>query len=462
MLKWLTLSCVLISLTSFGQNCNHTSVYFGSDKSKISKRSLKAIDSLLSLLDSNSTYLFEFQGFSDKNSSKTYNYKLADDRIKSVKEYVLSRKNVGFVFKSFVYGKSELRFIEDHKNRRVDIYYTQIHTDSTIQIKGENGIKVFMPLHYFQSEICKINPQVLTKSNRPFSKEISLSFDFVDSMTLNWCIPITVRLPAQEFLAADNVDLSSFDFGSCKNLDPSFNNLSKEYSAFTIAYDAETKEFVVTHSCVYPRSFSGCCGTGPGCGFEEESILRTSNTFTEMDYKITLGDSVVRMQDSIYYKIYKPLSRYQNTPYAEGRLQGITKRNDTLFRIDVDILDLSRPVTYVYDSSEVPKFMFCYLNLETKEEQYIPILFSKTNVTIKVPLRANIDSVGFLLKTSRVFIKMEQIDKRCYQLNRIKHPYDFAIYLSDNQVKLKKARLRRKKKKDIYVVRRRDLRYQMR
>ena len=71
----------------------------------------------------------------------------------------------------------------------------------TIEIRGDQGEKVYLPLRYFNRSICKINPSISTTSMTDGQKELSLTFDFIDSAQFvsGTCISITIRVPTVYF-----------------------------------------------------------------------------------------------------------------------------------------------------------------------------------------------------------------------------------------------------------------------
>jgi len=175
------LIAILVYVTSFSQNCAQLSVYFGSNKSRLKNAAKSQIDSLVSSLDSSETYLIEVSGFADSLGTFEYNNKLARKRATNISSYIKSKRSNRILIKQFTYGETFRQQKEDKKNRRVEIFYTKIHRDSTIEIKGEQGERVYLPYWFFWSSTCNVNPQIVMKSNGNSQMEFSMTFDHLDS-----------------------------------------------------------------------------------------------------------------------------------------------------------------------------------------------------------------------------------------------------------------------------------------
>ena len=457
------LIAILVYVTSFSQNCAQLSVYFGSNKSRLKNAAKSQIDSLVSSLDSSETYLIEVSGFADSLGTFEYNNKLARKRATNISSYIKSKRSNRILIKQFTYGETFRQQKEDKKNRRVEIFYTKIHRDSTIEIKGEQGERVYLPYWFFWSSTCNVNPQIVMKSNGNYQMEFSMTFDHLDSSvhTAYKCVPITIRLPRLVFLANETIDISDsiFYFGKCHDptfVGDNFDSLSKEDPQFTVSYDSLKKEYVITHPCIRIEALFGgvCCGTKP-CDSPGFTILGL-NQFDFVSYNLTSGRTVLSSTDSVY--LYKPytfnepiildiLAEYGGEIYEGSipldslRLSKIhnTKTRDE-YRIQIGKAQNKCLGIYYIGTSDLNK-----------------VKRSKKLIKIKIPRNAEIDSIGFRLKPSGYFILMNKIDKRCYEHLHLKTRYDIAVYHHNTMTLLKKSKIKKVKKRGYLKVRKKDL-----
>jgi outer membrane protein OmpA-like peptidoglycan-associated protein len=108
---------------------NKTTLFFPFDDYKPAAMELNKIDDLLSILKNHSNYLVEVDGYTDIQGSKDYNYGLAAERAKYVKDYLISSGIDHTRITDHGYGEKHLRKVcyQDctpsihRENRRVEI-----------------------------------------------------------------------------------------------------------------------------------------------------------------------------------------------------------------------------------------------------------------------------------------------------------------------------------------------------
>lgn len=455
-----------ISFQSFGQNCAQLSVYFGSNKSRIKNNTKSQIDSLIFSLDTSETYLIEISGFADSIGTFEYNYELANERTKSITSYVQTLRNKSVIVKQYVYGETSVQQELDDKNRRVEIFYTKIHKDSTIEIRGDQGEKVYLPYGFFCSSICNVNPQIMMKSFGDSEKELSITFDYIDSNVFcnSRCIPLTIRLPRLIFLANENLNISdSIFFRNCLgSFTPGkkYDSLSKENAPFNVRYDKITQEYIVTHPCILlSRGFVSCCGTKP-CNSPGFTILGL-NEFQYASYDVTYNGESISPNNHIYYDT--TINYIKSKVPHQILLNILVEANDEIYEgiVPLDSLKLSR----IHNTETIKKYKTeidsaqskCLVIYSVSTYDLNQVKRSKKLVKIKVPRNAEIDSIGFKLKPSGYFISMNKVDPRCYEHLHIKTGYDIAVYHHNTMTILKKSKMKKVKKRGYLKIRRRDL-----
>jgi hypothetical protein len=457
-----------LSFQSFGQNCAQLSVYFGSNKSRLKNNAKFQIDSLISSLDTSETYLIEISGFADSLGAFEYNSKLARNRTSHISSHIKSLRNNGIILKQFAYGETFRQQKEDYKNRRVEIFYTKIHQDSTVEIKGEQGEKVYLPYWFFWSSICNVNPQLEFKSTENSQMEFSMTFDHLDSTvhTGYKCVPITIRLPRLIFLANENLDMSDsiFYFGRCHDptyVGDNFDSLSKEDPQFTVSYDSLNKEYVITHPCVRIEALFGgsCCGTKP-CDSKGFKIFGL-NQFDYVSYDVTHSEELIVSSDSvccntsIYDVKYHARQNIKLNILADYR-GDIYEGNvplDSLGIYKIFFTETYDEIKPSIDSLRGNCIGIYYVGIPNLTK----IKRSKRLIRIKVPRRSEIDSIGFKLKPSGYFISMNKVEPRCYEHLHIKSRYDIAVYHHNTMTILKKSKIKKVKKRGYLKVRKKDL-----
>lgn len=467
MLRYFSLLLLaFLSFQSFGQNCAQLSVYFGFNKSRLKNNAKSEIDSLISSLDTSETYLIEVSGFADSIGTFEYNYELAHDRTKSITSYVQTLRNKGVIVKQFVYGETSVQQELDFKNRRVEIFYTKIHKDSTIEIRGDQGEKVYLPYGFFCSSICNVNSQIMMKSLGDSEKEFSITFDYIDSNIFcnSRCIPLTIRLPKLIFLANENINISdSIFFRNCLgSFTPGkkYDSLSKEKSLFNIQYDKITQEYIVTHPCILlSKGFVSCCGTKP-CNSPGFTILGL-NEFQYASYDVIYNGESLSPNNRIYYDT--TINYIKSKVPHQILLNILIESNDEIYEgiVPLDSLKLSR----IHNTDTIKKFKTeidfaqnkCLKIYYVSKSDLTKVKRSKKLVKIKVPRNSEIDSIGFKLKPSGYFIPMNKVDPRCYEHLHIKSKYDIAVHHHNSITILKKSKIKKVKKRGYLKIRRKDL-----
>src|SRR5690242_7513652 len=84
------------AFNTFAQQCTKTIIYFDFDKSDLKKTERKKIDSLVKAIDT-TYYLVEMTGHTDSVNTEEFNTKLAAARLKTVENYLKSKKKKNLV-----------------------------------------------------------------------------------------------------------------------------------------------------------------------------------------------------------------------------------------------------------------------------------------------------------------------------------------------------------------------------
>ncbi|MGQ0829897.1 MAG: OmpA family protein [Bacteroidota bacterium] len=200
MKKLLIFGFILMNtLASEGQTlCKRTSVYFDLNKSDLKKEALNEIDQRLSSVVADS-FLVELYGYSDSLSSNEYNLQLSQNRIASVKNYILSKNRSGYKFIEKNLGETtDSSTSKDLAlNRRVDIFVFVLKNN--MLVLGSSKESVELPLDYFEPcGICNSLPEIKAYYTTVQAQKASIEFK---------------TSTGEELVTAGTFD---FDFKPCK------------------------------------------------------------------------------------------------------------------------------------------------------------------------------------------------------------------------------------------------------
>jgi hypothetical protein len=238
-----------------------TRVFFESDKYSISSAEEKKLRSLTSLFSQKTdTFLLEIYAFTDSIASKEYNYKLAQNRFKSIANYLKKNSAAHFEIMSKVRGEADPLSSNDTeagraKNRRVEIFHFKIN-GGRVTLKGKGGMEMAVEKNYFAPRgICECNPQLMEiYTNQEAARAgidltttdgcalitggmISLSFEGQDA---NRCTDVIIKIPGSEF----DEEMEIWNSTPVSQTQ-SMSNWFRESSG-QLEYDEETKFYTLT------------------------------------------------------------------------------------------------------------------------------------------------------------------------------------------------------------------------
>ncbi|CAN5917810.1 hypothetical protein BH11BAC7_BH11BAC7_09630 [soil metagenome] len=152
-----TLFCFLLifstGVAGAQEICKRTSVFFETGKHEITPEARHKLDSLAASTGK-MEFLVELYGHTDTVGSLAYNEQLAIQRMKSVKEYLLSKTKAKLQFKEKNLTETNNRISSSSEknlafNRCVDVFLIPV-SDGRIVLTGPGGETVETPLDYFE------------------------------------------------------------------------------------------------------------------------------------------------------------------------------------------------------------------------------------------------------------------------------------------------------------------------
>lgn len=158
---------VLLYQPATSQICDKkTMVFFESDQYSIPSTEEKKLRSLTNQFSQkNDTFLLEIYAFTDSIASVDYNYKLAQNRFKTIVSYLKKNSAAHFEIIEKVRGEAaplNTNATEEGraKNRRVEIFYFKIN-GGRVTLKGKGGMEMAVGKDYFSPcGICETNPKI--------------------------------------------------------------------------------------------------------------------------------------------------------------------------------------------------------------------------------------------------------------------------------------------------------------
>ncbi|MEI7509565.1 MAG: OmpA family protein, partial [Flavobacterium sp.] len=91
-IKSLFIIALFISFFSFSQERKNIAVYFDFDKYEITPKAKSTLDSLISLAKNSRAYTIRINAFTDSKGSKEYNLILANNRKKTISDYLIQNQ----------------------------------------------------------------------------------------------------------------------------------------------------------------------------------------------------------------------------------------------------------------------------------------------------------------------------------------------------------------------------------
>lgn len=129
----------LIPITSFGQSEHKKTIYFANNSSTLDQKSLKSIDSLVSICSNQTDFSITLFGHTDDIGSNEYNKGLSERRVSAVMDYFLTKNLPANKVKNESFGETKPFTSNDSennraKNRRVEIKLNIRKVEDTVVI----------------------------------------------------------------------------------------------------------------------------------------------------------------------------------------------------------------------------------------------------------------------------------------------------------------------------------------
>jgi hypothetical protein len=215
-LNFLPVFLILLFLTTYqttkAQICDKkTMVFFDTDQFSIQSTEEKKLLNLTSQFSQKTdTFLLEIYAFTDSVASVDYNYKLAQNRFKSIVAYLSKNSASHFKIKSKIWGEaapmgSNATEEGRAKNRRVEIYYFKMN-EGRIKLKGKGGMELEVGEDYFAPRgVCECNPQMMEIYTDAEAAQAGIPMTTTDGCTLTTGGMISLNYKGQDANRCDNV-----------------------------------------------------------------------------------------------------------------------------------------------------------------------------------------------------------------------------------------------------------------
>ena len=431
--------CTLTLHSVEGQECVRLSLYYGNNKSKLTKSHQRAIqDSLLSLMDSTGIYLIEIHGNTDDRHSDEYNLKLAGKRIDGVLDFVKPLTDHQAEFFTKNYGESYLLSEKNKLNRRVDIFLSRLNDDSTVTIYGSGGAKLMLNYRYFSRHgYCISEPELISDNSGKINSEFGGSVDLRLKTRTDYivgCMIAEFRFPFEYFNSQEKIMIPEpIEFFHCTRPDTVDVKTSNDY---TVSFDTLTNEYVVRHRC-FGQKYGICCGTIDICEnvrymIPAEFVYHRALTFDK--------DSTILIDPEKYLRCPSSDSINCLGYFQGGQLMYLMSKN---YKIPVEI-------QYSHSNLRLPYRIKYYPSIK----DYKPINFTKSKLLIKTARKMTIDTLGFYLEPFRYFIPLSKVGKRRFRSKMIDFEFHIGnLYQNELQaIPFDRLRKRYIQRKDLYKI----------
>lgn len=167
----LLLSLLIVECGLHAQNfCKRTSVFFESDAAELTEQTKRKLDSLGSVMRG-TEYIVELYGHADSVGNYDYNYRLANQRMRAISNYLRTKCTARITFTENNLSETNYQISKDQEknlayNRRVDIFFIPV-SGGKVQMSGKNQGSVEAPPALFgPCGICNSTPAVKTFMTR--------------------------------------------------------------------------------------------------------------------------------------------------------------------------------------------------------------------------------------------------------------------------------------------------------
>jgi hypothetical protein len=171
----------------FAQNvCKKTSVYFDVDQFNLTPGALFRIDSVLQSYNDN-RILVELYGYADSSASSDHNFKLAQNRIASVKTYIQTKYKKDFIIREKNFGEEFNTHVFDKQwmDRRVDIFIFPVSNNKIVLTNQTSKEAAEVPLDYFEPcGVCASNTAIRAYYTDEDANQAGIQFESVSGEDL--------------------------------------------------------------------------------------------------------------------------------------------------------------------------------------------------------------------------------------------------------------------------------------
>lgn len=451
-----------------------TMVFFETDQFSIPSTEEKKLSTLTGQFSQKTdTFLLEIYAFTDSVASVDYNYKLAQNRFKSIVAYLNKNSASHFKIKSKIWGEaapmgSNATEEGRAKNRRVEIYYFKMN-EGRISLKGKGGMELEVNEDYFAPRgVCECNPQMMEIYTDAEAARAGIPMTTTEGCTLTTGGMISLNYKGQDANRCDNVviripgDQYDGDF-EIFNAGPGTAGNWSRNTGGQLEYDEKTNYYIL--------SVKMC----PGNKINLDKYLGGGGSGNCDSSGVIAIPELIRPRRSSRFRFVKSIiltkEGKSTVPVAKFRYKG----QGTVLFVDSAINKekigyyFSGPIEkYVMecDSARCTRLKECWC-YEIPLSAYTKIIYfqKKKDYQLKVPLKYRNYSVRLFIPAADTLIQVDRFkgSKRKYTFQQ-PLPVTYVVLYKENnnpnnkrgydyQVDLEKIRKKYSKSKKVYKAR---------
>lgn len=459
----------MFSLNLRAQICDKkTMVFFDTDQFSIKSTEEQKLKNLTKQFSQKTdTFLLEIYAFTDSVASAEYNLKLAQNRFKSIADYLQTNSTAHFKIKSKIWGEaapagSNATEEGRAKNRRVEIYYFKM-SGGRVTLKGKGGMEMAVGEDYFAPKgICECNPQMMEIYTDAEAQRAGISMTTADGCTLttggmislsfrgqdpNKCDNVVIRIPGDKY--DDEMEIWDAGPGTMGNW---FRNAGGQ-----LEYDEKTNYYILSvRMCPgnkinldkYLGGRSGNCDSSGVIAIPELSRPGRRSQFRFVKSLILTKEG----------RINHPTAKFRYS--GQGSVQfvdsGISKEKIGYYfsgNVDKYVMEC--------DSARCTRLKECWC-YEIPLSAYSKIIYfdKKKEYRLKVPMKYRNYSVKLFIPGADTAVNVTKIGKRKYKFQQPLPATYVVLYKKrsdagnkrafDYQVDLDKVRKKYSKRKKVY------------
>lgn len=458
---------MLFSTKAIAQKiCKQSVVYFDFGKHNLSESETAKLDSILQM--PYYEFVIELSGHTDHISSDSFNLELANRRVQEVVNYIQNNSAKKIIFKTNSFGRSQPKVPNNSDenralNRRVEINVIPMD-EGRVVIHGKNGEIAKIELSSFDGcGICDLEP-TFTESNTQEEFK-SKNIDLEELIRQELCITsMMFRIDVESCDSFKNKEICGeivvqLPENNCTCYRPCVLDSKGYVRSLTLVTSNYRDYYYVFQGCFLPMVFyiDICCNALPS----SKCSIIINKFFSSYSYSYDTDKGFLS----------------EKNDYVDSTKIDICKINDTLrvicfnteidyfIKLDIDSfvklpIHIRRYPNYPYHScSRYPPLNFFRLIDSTLLS---PVTFNDTTLIIKSRIWGKPQSISLYNEEYQYNKEITRKNSRKYHNAYMEFPHKIAVKLKNGNTFLVdydkvKKRYKKKRKKLIVKVRRRDL-----